>query len=58
MDLIRADVLRPKLIGALLEERRELLDGADVASYSVLGIVSTLEFVQHHFSKMGHRTSL
>jgi hypothetical protein len=58
MDLVRADVLRPKLIGALPEERRELLDGADVTSYSIRGIVSTLEFVQHHFSKMGHRDLL
>jgi hypothetical protein len=50
MNLIGSDVLGPEPIGTLVEVCRELLDGADIASYCILGVVSTLEFVQHHFS--------
>ncbi len=48
--LIGADVLRSKLVGALPEVRREVLDGVDVASYGILSVITTLEFVQHHSS--------
>ena len=48
--LIGADVLRSKLVGALPEVRREVLDGVDVASYRILSVITTLEFVQHHSS--------
>ena len=29
-----------------------------VASYGSLGVITTLEFFQHHFSEMGHRDLL
>src|SRR4051794_14668452 len=58
MGLIGTDVFRPKLVGALSEVSRELLNGVDVGSYGILGVIATLEFVQHHFSKMGHRDLL
>jgi len=50
MNLIGSDVLRPQQIRTLVEVCRKLLDGADIASYCILGVVSTLEFIQHHFS--------
>jgi hypothetical protein len=58
MHLVRSDVLRPKLVGALPEVRRELLDGVDVGSYGILGVITTLELIQHQLSKMGHKDLL
>jgi hypothetical protein len=48
--LIGPDVFRPKLVWALPEVSRELLNGVDVGSYGILGVITTLELIQHHFS--------
>ena len=37
---------------------RKLFDGAKVTIDGSLGVITTLEFFQHHFSKMGHRDLL
>jgi hypothetical protein len=42
-------------VGAFPEVRRELLDGVDVGSYGILGVITTLELIQHQLSKMGHK---
>jgi hypothetical protein len=57
MDLVRSDVLRPKLVGALPEVRRELLHGADVGSYGILGVIATLEFRPASFFEDGSHGS-
>jgi hypothetical protein len=42
-----------------MESSREIFDGADVTIYGSLCVITALEFLQHHFSEMGHRdTSL
>jgi hypothetical protein len=58
MDLVRPDVFRPELVGALPEVRRECFEGANVASYDILSVIATLEFIQHHFSNWVTGTSL
>jgi hypothetical protein len=58
MSLVGPDVLRSKLVRTLPEIRREVLDGVDVAPYGILSVITTLEFVQHHSSKMGHKDLL
>ena len=41
-----------------LEVSRKIFDGAKVTIDGSLGVITTLEFFQHHFSKMGHRDLL
>jgi hypothetical protein len=50
MGLEYPHVLGPKPIGLLVEIRSQLLNRADVSPHGTLGIVSTLEFLQHHLS--------
>jgi hypothetical protein len=47
--------------GAVLEVKKEIadyFDCADVRTCGSLGVITTLEFLQHHFSQMGHRDLL
>jgi hypothetical protein len=37
-----------------VEVSREIFDTAKVAIDGSLGVITTLEFLQHHFSEMGH----
>src|SRR5215831_6353742 len=46
---------RAQAIRWAVEVATEILDCADVVAYSFFREVTTLEFFQHHFSKMGHR---
>lgn len=48
--LILADMIRTELIWRLAEMAGEALDGADVGACSCLGVVTTLEFLQHPFA--------
>src|ERR1700736_5964668 len=41
-----------------VEVSRKIFDGAKVTIDGSLGVITTLEFFQHHFSKMGHRDLL
>ena len=34
---------------------REIFDRLDVAVYGSLSVITTLEFFEHHFAKVGHR---
>jgi len=36
------------------DSSRKIFDGADVAIYGSLGVITALEFFQHHFAKSGH----
>jgi len=58
MKLKPANVLRPELIRRPFEISSELPQCADIGFYGTLGIITALEFLQHHFSKMGHRDLL
>src|SRR5260370_37726142 len=50
-----ADVLRSELMRRAAEVTREILDRLDVAVYGSLSVITTLEFFEHHFAKVGHR---
>jgi len=56
--LVLAEMVPAQLIRRLTEIGRELFDGLKVIMYSDLSEVTTLEFLQQHFSKMGHRSYL
>jgi hypothetical protein len=58
MSLILSDVIRAQLIWRLTEVARKTLDGAEVTAYSGGREVTSLEFLQHNFAKMGHRDLL
>src|ERR1700684_1436142 len=53
--LVLADVLRSELIRWAPEITREIFDRLDVAVYGSLSVITTLEFLEHHFAKVGHR---
>jgi len=48
---------RSELIRRAPKVTREILDGSDVAAYGSLSVITTLEFFEHHFAKVGHRLS-
>jgi hypothetical protein len=53
--LLLADVLRSVPIRRAPEITREILDRLKVAVYGTLSVITTLEFFEHHFAKVGHR---
>src|SRR5271165_2244370 len=55
--LVLADVLRTELVRRTLEITCEVLDRLDVAVFGSLGVITTLEFLEHHFAKVGHKSS-
>src|SRR3974390_2225235 len=59
LGLVLADGVRAQAIGRAVEVLGEALDEANVTLCGSLRVMTTLEFLQHHFAKMGHRdTSL
>src|SRR5260370_36321345 len=54
MYLILAAVLRSQLVRRTMEVLSELLQNEGVGLYGILGVISTLEFIEHLFSQMGH----
>ena len=46
-----------ELVRRTLEITREVLDRLDVAVFGSLGVITTLEFLEHHFAKVGHKSS-
>src|ERR1700758_3063393 len=46
---------RAQAVRRTVEVSSKILDGTDVVAYGMRRKVTTLEFLQHHFSKMGHR---
>jgi hypothetical protein len=55
MKLKLAHMFWPKLVRGPMEIFRELPQSSRVGFYSSLGIITTLEFLQQHFAKLGHR---
>jgi hypothetical protein len=55
--LVLADVLRSELIRRAPEVTDKILNRLDVAVYGSLSVITTLEFLEHHFAKVGHRSS-
>ena len=55
--LILAEVFWTELIGRPLEVTCEIFDGLEVDAYRSPGVITTLEFLEHHLAKMGHRSS-
>jgi hypothetical protein len=47
-----------ELVGRLMEVLGEVLHDSQVPFYGTLGVITTLEFLQHLFSKLGHRDLL
>ena len=56
--LVFADVLRTQAVRGSFEVSGKIFNCIDVTVYGILGIITTLEFLQHHFSQMGHRDLL
>ena len=56
--LIAADLFRSKLIRRTPEMFRERLHNLQVAVHGSLRVITALEFLQHHFAKLGHRDLL
>jgi len=53
-----ADLVGTKLVGRTMEEAREVLDRIQVHAPGRFSVITTLEFLEHHFSKMGHKDLL
>jgi hypothetical protein len=56
--LPRADMLKSKPIGLSVEVFRECFYCVQVSAYGSLRVIPTPEFLQHHFSELGHRDLL
>jgi hypothetical protein len=50
-------VLGTELVGRALEVAREIFDCLEVEACCSLSVITTLEFLEHHFAKVGHRSS-
>src|SRR6266850_795610 len=55
--LVFANMPRAQAVWRKVEPSREIFDGANVTVYGSLCVITTLEFFQHHFAKMGHRNT-
>jgi hypothetical protein len=47
---ILPDLRRAELVQRAFEVTRQILDGADSGTRGTLGVITTLEFFEHHFS--------
>ena len=56
--LVLADVIRPELVRSAVEISREFVNGTQITARRAGRVVSTLEFLEHQLSKMGHRDLL
>src|SRR5438874_325610 len=52
--LVFANLLGAQAVGRTMEALREIFHYPDVTSYGSFSVIATLEFLQHHFSEMGH----
>ena len=58
VNLVLADMFWTEAIWRTVEVLREILYGVDVGTDGVLGVVATLELVQHQLPEMGHSNLL
>src|ERR1017187_2905729 len=54
MNLILPDMVQAKPLWRTMEVPRKILHRVEIATCGALGIVATLEFIQHQLPKMGH----
>src|SRR5437660_1640973 len=52
--LVFANLLGAQAVGRTMEALREIFHYPDVTAYGSFSVIATLEFLQHHFSEMGH----
>src|SRR3989441_3958561 len=52
--LVFANLLGAQTVWRTLEASREIFHYTDVTAYGSFSVITTLEFLQHHFSEMGH----
>jgi hypothetical protein len=50
LGLVFANMPRAQAVGGKMESSRKIFNGADVTTYGSLCIITTLEFLQHHFA--------
>jgi hypothetical protein len=55
--LILADVVRSQLVRRAVKVKGKLGNCTQVTVYGSLSVITTLEFLEHHFAKVGHRSS-
>src|SRR5215472_12697591 len=58
MSLVLTNLFRAKLVGCAMKMLREIMDDPNVGFCCTMRVITTLEFLQHHFAKMGHRDLL
>jgi hypothetical protein len=58
IDLVLPDMLDAEPVWRAVEVGGEPPDGTDVSTCGSLGVITALEFLEHPFSKLGHRDLL
>jgi len=58
VDGIFADLLGPELIGGAVEITRQVLNRCQIDARGTLSVVATRDFIERHFSKLGHKDLL
>src|SRR5215469_858948 len=58
LGLVLANVSRTQTVWRAVEVSSEILECTNVLTSGNLCVITALEFLQHHFSKMGHRDLL
>src|SRR4051812_35942746 len=58
MHLVLSNFVGSELFGRTSEMSCESLDNPDVRPCCILGVITALEFLQHHLSKSGHKDLL
>src|SRR5207253_2515574 len=58
VNLIGTDVVFTKLVWRTMEVTGEVFHDFQISVYGSLRVITTLEFLQHHFAKLGHRDLL
>src|SRR5215831_15008097 len=58
MSLVLTNLFRTKPVGCTVKMLGEILDDSSVGFCGTMRVMTTLEFLQHHFPKMGHRDLL
>jgi hypothetical protein len=58
MRLILSDFVQAELIGWLVEVLGKIADDRQIRPRCILRVITTLEFLQHHFVQLGHRDLL
>ena len=58
VNLVLTNMFWAEAIGRTMEVLREILYGVDISANSVLGVVASLELVQHQLPETGHNNLL